>query len=247
MLVDGGDAAEAETLAARLGLRCTDDPAEAEAAGLALRLGENGLSLVGGGQSLRADFSHLLARIRPGNLADELLVRAAKIKNADHPLTAVDATAGFGEDSFLLAAAGFDVTMYEYNPVIAALLGDALRRAALLPELKEIAARMHLRQADSIAALRQTTIPPDVVLLDPMFPARQKSALVKKKFQLLHRLESPCADESALLEAAMAVHPRRIVIKRPPKGPCLGGVKPTFSLTGKAVRIDCIVSVSPVL
>ncbi len=44
----------------------------------------------------------------------------------------------------------------------------------------------------------------DVVLLDPMFPARTKSAAVKKKFQLLHLIEQPCADEEELFEAAVA-------------------------------------------
>jgi len=34
-----------------------------------------------------------------------------------------------GEDAFLLAAQGYEVTLYEQNPVIAALLKDAIRRA----------------------------------------------------------------------------------------------------------------------
>ena len=47
----------------------------------------------------------------------------------EHP-RAVDATAGLGEDSLLLAAAGFEVTLCEADPVIAVLLEDALTRAA---------------------------------------------------------------------------------------------------------------------
>ena len=82
---------------------------------------------------------------------------------------------------------------------------------------------------------------PEVVLLDPMFPARTKSASVKKKFQLLHFLEKPCTNEDALVSAAIAAQPRKIVIKRPPKGPHLAGIKPAYSLTGKAVRYDCLV------
>jgi len=79
-----------------------------------------------------------------------------------------------------------------------------------------------------------------VILLDPMFPERTKSALVKKKFQLLHLLEKPCDDEAGLLSAAMKTNPGRILIKRPAKGPWLAGVKPSFSLAGKAVRYDCL-------
>ncbi|MBO4795630.1 MAG: class I SAM-dependent methyltransferase, partial [Clostridia bacterium] len=38
--------------------------------------------------------------------------------------------------------------------------------------------------------------------------------------------------------AAFAARPRRIIVKRPPKGPYLAGRRPDHSLTGKAVRFD---------
>ena len=82
---------------------------------------------------------------------------------------------------------------------------------------------------------------PDVVYLDPMFPGRTKSAAVKKKFQLLHHLEAPCADEDALMDAALAAGPRRVVVKRPVKAPVLAGVRPSHSVAGKAVRFAVIV------
>ena len=210
------------------------------AAGLELRRDADGLALAGGGMVLRADFSALLPRLRPDRLGRELLVRAARVRGVEAP-TAVDATAGLGEDSLLLAAAGFTVTMFEKDPVIAALLRDALERAAANPELAPVAARMTLVEGDSVAGLRDLGFSPDVVFLDPMFPERTKSAAVKKKFQLLHQLERPCADEAELLDAALAAHPRKVVIKRPPKGAWLAGVKPSHSLTGKAVRYDVIV------
>ena len=74
-----------------------------------------------------------------------------------------------------------------------------------------------------------------------MFPARQKSALVKRKFQLLQQLEKPCTDERDLLDAALNMKPRRVVIKRPLKGPYLADIKPSYSINGKAIRYDCIV------
>lgn len=197
-----------------------------------------GLTLSDGKNAVRGDFTRLLPRIRRGNLASEHLVRAVKIKGIAEPLV-VDATAGLGEDAFLLAAAGCRVLLFERDPVIAALLEDALERAKAEPETAPIASRMTLYKEDSIPAL--PTLSPDVVLLDPMFPERKKSALVKKKFQLLHLLERPCEDERALLDASLAARPKRIVIKRPAKGPYLAGVKPSFSLSGSAVRFDCIV------
>ena len=100
---------------------------------------------------------------------------------------------------------------------------------------------MTLVADDSIAGLATLPEPPDVVYLDPMFPARTKSAAVKKKFQLLHHLEAPCADEDALMDAALAAGPRRVVVKRPVKAPVLAGVRPSHSVAGKAVRFDVIV------
>ena len=208
--------------------------------GLELRRDDEGLALVGDGMVLRADFMRLLPRLRPDRLGRELLVRAARVRGVEAP-TAVDATAGLGEDSLLLAAAGFTVTMFEKDPVIAALLRDALERAASDPQLAGVASRMTLVEGDSVAGLRELDFSSDVVFLDPMFPERTKSAAVKKKFQLLHHLERPCDNEEELLDAALAARPRKIVIKRPPKGPWLAGVKPSHSIAGKAVRYDVIV------
>lgn len=235
----------AEKLAAELGVPCVDAADAApftdelvlwwDGAGLALRRSE----LV-----LRADFSDLANRIKPANLARELLVRAAKLKDASRlgraPVV-VDATAGLGTDSFLLAAAGWEVHLFESDPVIAALLIDACERARQDPHLADIAARMHPVSGDSIAALPALRGTVDVVYLDPMFPERTKSAAVKKKFQLLHLLEHPCANQEELLSAALAAEPRKVVVKRPIKGPYLAGVTPSHSLKGKAVRFDCIV------
>ena len=208
--------------------------------GLFLTDDGSGLTLTDGKLALRGDFTGLLPRLKQSNLQSEFLVKASKIKGIEHPVI-IDATAGMGEDSMILAAAGFEVYLFEYDPVIAALLKDALDRAMEIPELKEAAGRMHFTEGNSIDNMSKLEIVPDVVLLDPMFPARQKSALVKRKFQLLQKLEKPCSDENELLEAALNVKPGKIVIKRPLKGPFLGGMKPSYSLTGKAIRYDCIV------
>ena len=200
---------------------------------------KEGLALHGDGMLLRADFAKSLNRLKPGKLQQELLVKAAKVKGCQIPL-AVDATAGLGEDALLLAAAGFEVWMFERDAVIAALLRDALGRALADERLASVAARMTLFEEDSLNALPCLDRQPQVVVLDPMFPARTKSASVGKKFQLLQQLEQPCFDEEELLEAAYAAHPRKIVIKRPLKGPFLAGKKPSYSLRGKAIRYDCI-------
>lgn len=214
---------------------------ELRRANLEISESDDGLLLHDGDLILRVDFGDLRRRIRSGRLQQELLVRAAKLKGSTDTLCLLDATAGLGEDSFLLAAAGFEVQLHERNPVIAALLRDAVARARQDDDLHEIALRMHVHEDDSIRALRSGAAHPDVVYLDPMFPERKKSAAVKKKFQLLQRLESPCDDAQEILEAALHAKPKKIVIKRPLKGPRLGDVTPDYSLKGKAVRYDCLV------
>lgn len=213
---------------------------EAERAGLTLRADEQGLALSDGAMTVRGDFTRQAQRIRQGALQREMLVKAARVKGVESPL-AIDATAGLGDDSLLLAAAGFRVVLFERNPVIATLLSDTIERAAQHPEFADIAARMQLVEGNSIDALPHLDAQPDVVLLDPMFPAKHGDARAKKKLQLLQRLEQPCEDEEALLDAAFAAHPRKIVVKRPLKGPCLANRTPSYSLKGKTIRYDCYV------
>lgn len=207
---------------------------------LYLKYDEKGLALTDGKHALRGDFSENLSRLKQSNLQRELLVKAARLKGVQHTPTLLDATAGMGEDSLLLAASGFDVKLYEYDPIIAALLEDTLMRAQLIPELNEIVSRMELYTENSIDAMNSQEHSWDVILLDPMFPTRTKSSLVKKKFQLLQQLEPPCSDAEALLEAAIKARPHKILIKRPVKGPYLADIKPDFSLSGKTIRYDCI-------
>ena len=237
-----------------------DIPLEAftlcKAAGVQLVQTDDGLTLTDGTLSLCPNFEHALARTAPGKLSKELLIKAAKLKiltqmgslgaapmqgaNYLEAPRVIDATAGLGEDAFLMAATGARVDLYESNPVIAALLGDALRRAAADERTAEMAARMTLHAADSVAALAQLDFRPAVIYLDPMFPGRTKTAAVKKKFQLLHRIEQPAdaAAQTALLEAALAAQPRKVIVKRPAKGPYLAERRPDYSLSGKAVRYD---------
>ena len=202
-----------------------------------------GLTLTSGDLSLCGDFAAMKDRLKPNNLNGEMLVRAARVKSPLNGTTpvAVDATAGMGEDSFLLAAAGFKVYLFEKNPTIAALLKDALDRARQDPAISTIASRMTFVEGDSIEGMKALPERPDVIYLDPMFPERKKSGLIKKKFQLLQLLERPCDDENGLLQAAISAAPAKIVIKRPAKAPVLGGIKPSYPINGNSIRYDCIV------
>jgi 16S rRNA (guanine1516-N2)-methyltransferase len=223
----------AESLAKKLNAPLTETPGEE----LTVLFDAAGVTLCGYGLRYQGDFSSMLHRVTDGRLAHEMLVRAAK--TADAPGRAIDATAGMGEDSFLLAAYGYEVTMYEQNPVIAALLRDALRRAKKQVVLKDIVCRMHLVEGNSIDLLAKQADPVDLIYLDPMFPARQKSGLINKKLQLIQKMEPPCGEEEALFAAAISANPSKIIVKRPLKSPHLAGKKPNYTLNGKAIRYDC--------
>lgn len=225
----------AEALAKRVNAPLTEEPGEK----LTLLIDENGVSLTGFGLSYQGDFEQMLHRLTGGRLQHEMLVHVSKIKTQQPK--AVDATAGMGEDAILLAAAGYDVTLFEQNPVIAVLLSDALRRAKNHPVLGEIVQRMHLIEGNSIELLPQQGEEYDLIYLDPMFPARQKSGLINKKLQLIQKLEQPCFEEEALMEMAMGMKPGKIVVKRPLKGPYLAGKVPSYTNKGKAIRYDCYV------
>ena len=210
-------------------------------AGLYLQYTDAGLALTDGKLSIMVDFRDMLPRLKQSTLQNEMQVKAARIKGQPMPQKIIDATAGFGEDSLILAAAGFEVELYEFDEIIAFLLQDGLDRAKEIPELTPIVARMNFKCADSIQAMKNLDYLPDCVLLDPMFPSRSKSAMIKKKFQLLQKIESPCSMEEELLNAAISANPKRIIIKRPLKGPYLADRKPSYSLEGKAIRYDCFV------
>lgn len=237
IVVCAGDPAfaeEAVLLARRIDARVSDEPGD-----LTLLVDCDGVSLTGFGLSLRGDFTQMLHRITRGRLSHEMLVKMTKTKS-ERPV-AVDATAGMGEDALLLAAAGYEVILFEQDAVIAALLRDAMNRAKDHPDLCDVIGRMKLVEGDSIELMPDLVSRPDVVYLDPMFPERRKSGLINKKLQLLQKLEQPCAQEEELLNTALSVRPKKIIIKRPLKGAYLAGKKPGYTVKGKAIRYDCIV------
>ena len=232
----GGQRDMAESFARKPGAPIVDKPGEY----LTIHFDSKGVSLSGFGLTYQGDFAEtMMHRVTNGRLQHEMLVKAASSEKEGRK--AIDATAGMGEDAFLLAAQGYEVTLYEQNPVVAALLKDAIRRAKKNQILKDIAGRMKVVEADSVECMSKLLDPVDVIYLDPMFPARQKSSLINKKLQLIQKLEPPCSEETDLFDAALKVGPSRIIVKRPLKSEYLAGREPSYTLKGKAIRYDCYV------
>ncbi|MGK3142556.1 16S rRNA (guanine(1516)-N(2))-methyltransferase RsmJ [Pantoea sp. C2G6] len=177
-------------------------------------------------------------RRRFGGGRGEAVAKAVGVKGGYLP-DVVDATAGLGRDAFVLAALGCRVRMLERHPVVAALLEDGLQRGYQDAEIGGwLRERLTLIHAPSAQALGEITPPPDVVYLDPMYPHRQKSALVKKEMRVFQSLVGADDDADALLEPARRLAKKRIVVKRPDYAPPLAGVVTQSAVVTKSHRFD---------
>lgn len=160
----------------------------------------------------------------------------------------IDATAGLGQDAFILAAAGWQVTLIEQSPVIHALLEDGLQRArdpvSLSRQHQRILqgalSRLSLCPAGNSMDMLPSLPPASVIYLDPMFPAREKAARVKKNRFLLQHLHGDQGAGEGLLPLALSLS-AKVVVKRPRLAQPLGDVLPASSLTGKTSRFDIYV------
>ena len=236
--LDPAWAGVAQAQAERLALPQTGD------ADLALQIGSEGWQLVlldeNAPGPVRVDFvaGAVAHRRLFGGGAGQLIARAVGLQPGVRP-TVLDATAGLGRDAFVLAQLGCPVSLIERQPLIALLQEDGLQRAAAVAEVAPIVARMRLFTGDAIERMRGWVgEPPQVIYLDPMFPHRDKSALVKKEMRLFRPLVGDDDDAPALLAAALALATHRVVVKRPRKAPAVAGPLPGLVLEGKSSRFD---------
>jgi 16S rRNA (guanine1516-N2)-methyltransferase len=193
-------------------------------------------------KDLSIDFSSNANNYRRlhGGGRGQAIAKAIGLKTYTLPITVIDATAGLGQDAFVLACLGCEVTLIERSPQIAALLTTALEHGAADPNIQQYIAKMRLIIGDAYEIL--TALPadqyPDVVYLDPMFPQRNKAALVKQELRVLKDLVGDDLDADKLLAPALKVAKKRVVVKRPRIAPYLNNIAPQHSYIGKANRFD---------
>ncbi|MEM9295220.1 MAG: class I SAM-dependent methyltransferase [Planctomycetota bacterium] len=180
----------------------------------------------------------------------------SKKRGGDRP-SVLDATAGWCDDAWRLAAAGCRVTACERCLPVAALVRDGLERAAQLGgALSEIAQRITLIEDDAKHHLCAGEVSSragatsgggaGVVYLDPMFPESRKAAPKNaiKALRLLTGFDvagtesDPGADEAALFEAAWSSGCKRVVVKRGRRTPEVAGRAPDLRVRGKGHRFD---------
>ncbi len=210
----------------------------------ALQLGTSGLQLQELGEAaagaVRVDFVEgaLAHRRQHGGGSGQMIAKAVGIQPGVRPRL-LDATAGLGRDGFVLAQLGCEVTLIERQPIIAALLADGLQRGLSDEEVQPIMQRMQLLSGNAIELMQNWSgEAPQVIYLDPMFPHRDKSSLVKKEMRVFRPLVGADDDAPALLAAALALASHRVVVKRPRKAPSIAGQQPGYALEGKSSRFD---------
>ena len=218
---------------------------------------KNKLSWLSDGLSVAPEWDKLQRRVVSAGRKSELLLQAAKITSGS---TVIDATAGFGHDSLILASTGAQVIMLEQQPLMALLLLAEQLRMNALPNWQKLMSRLQIISTDALsyfAMLQAEAIDDlkaiDVVYLDPMFPEDSyqdsktgKGAKVGKHMQALHQLARPPTsdEERQLLQSAQAVVSQsaqtsgRVVVKRPQLAPLLANQQPSESWHNEAVRFD---------
>lgn len=187
---------------------------------------KNHLSLLSQGLSAAPEWDKLQRRVVGAGRKSELLLKATKLTENS---VIIDATAGFGHDSLILASTGAQVIMLEQQPVMALLLLAEQQRMSQQPNWQKLIARLHIINTDALSyfsdfssrresrALNSidfvtTATDIDVVYLDPMFPIDSyessktgKGAKVGKHMQALHHLAHPPTfiEEEQLLKSAL--------------------------------------------
>ena len=224
---------------------------------------KNKLSWLSDGLSVAPEWDKLQRRVVSAGRKSELLLQAVKITSDSQ---VIDATAGFGHDSLILASTGAQVIMIEQQPLMALLLLVEQQRMSGLANWQKLMSRLHIINTDALGyfatidfARFNYTVKADneqafnVIYLDPMFPEDSyqdsktgKGAKVGKHMQALHQLALPPTldEEQQLLQSALAIVSQngqkqgRVIVKRPQFAPLLAHLEPSESWSNEAVRFD---------
>lgn len=218
-----------------------------QSSGFSLHYDDKGLSLYKTDEpklgAINVDFvtGAVAHRRKFGGGKGQSIAKAVGLNKGATPVV-LDATAGLGRDGFVLASLGCKVILHERHPVVAALLYDGLQRAYNDSEIGPwMQQNMSLIFGSSHTLLAQCDSMPDVVYLDPMFPHREKSALVKKEMRVFQELVGGDTDADDLLEFAYPLASKRVVVKRPDYAPFLNDKTPSMQIKTKKNRFDVYV------
>jgi 16S rRNA (guanine1516-N2)-methyltransferase len=221
------DAVRARQIADDLGAILLSNHKEPE--GLVLEVSCSGFALRDFDQKKSHPFRLDTTQLRHVGAGRDLLSRALGKKC----LSVIDATAGFGSDSFDFLRRGFQVTAIERVPIIALMLREASSRIAD----SDWSGRFRVIEGEATEWIPRLP-PADVIFVDPMFPdVEKKSAQPRKAQQLLRRLAGSDSGSGDLINMARNFAKRRVVVKRPRSAPSMGG-EPDHRFMGRSIRYD---------
>lgn len=188
---------------------------------------------------LRVDFVEgaVAHRLRFGGGRGQDLAKAMGLRDGKTPLI-IDATAGLGRDSFLLASLGAQVIMIERSEKMHALLMEGMERAASEGgQFREIIGRMTLLKGDAKDLIPE--LGGEAILVDPMHPERKNSALVKQDLRQVREIVGTDDDAVDLVRVAIKHAQKRAVLKWPAKADPIEGLQVcTHQIRGKTTRYD---------
>ncbi|MGD2055137.1 MAG: class I SAM-dependent methyltransferase [Gammaproteobacteria bacterium] len=192
--------------------------------------------------AIHVDFAHgtLAHRQQFGGGRGQAIARAIGLRKDKTP-DVLDITAGLARDAYILAVLGCKVTLVEQSPVLYSLIEDGIKRglveSASAGVLKNF---ISLVNADAVQYMKNMDSDscPDVIYIDPMYPEKKKSALVKKDMQILQRLLGKDEQADQLLKTALRHSGKRVVVKRPIHAEPVGDIKPDTSISSKKTRYD---------
>ena len=93
---------------------------------LGLCVDQAGLWLCADGMKMQPDWKAEIPRLKRSSIKSEMIARAC---NLGEKPSLIDATAGLGHDSLLMAHLGAQVTLVERHPILFTLLEDAQNNA----------------------------------------------------------------------------------------------------------------------
>ncbi len=179
----------------------------------------------------------ILHRLKYGKGRGQNLAKAVGMKfNKNRNI--IDATAGLGYDSFILASLGANVTLIERSQKMHTLLQNGIDEGISFGgEIEKIVNRMELLFGDSKDILPKLT--PEVIMIDTMYKDRKKTALVKNNMRLVREIVGPDSDYIELLKIALNCAKNRVVLKQPRYAePIKEITKCSHQILGKTIRYD---------
>jgi len=179
----------------------------------------------------------ILHRLKYGKGRGQNLAKAVGMKfNKNRNI--IDATAGLGYDSFILASLGAKVTLIERSQKMHELLQNGINEGISFGgEIEKIINRMELLFGDSKDILPKLT--PEVIMIDTMYKDRKKTALVKNNMRLVREIVGPDSDYIELLKVALNCAKNRVVLKQPRYAEPIKDIKKcSHQIIGKTIRYD---------